>query len=229
MKRFVSIFMRNVFIILHSVCMVEHRAITVRCINVIDWLEISGVAMGVCYLYWEYKASPWLWVASIAMPAIYLDVYLKAGLYADFAISVYYIMASIYGLIVWLTHHKTAADSSNATGKVATVGIVRTPRNAILPLTGMAILITIVLGVLLSRFTDSNVPWADAATTALSIVALWMLARKYLEQWLVWCVVDVAYTVLYIYKGLWPTGLLYLAYATVSVFGYYKWRKMMME
>ena len=80
---------------------------------------------------------------------------------------------------------------------------------------------------ILSRFTDSTVPCADAFTTALSIVAMWMLARKFVEQWLVWIAADIACAVLYAYKGLWFTGGLYLAYAVVAVFGYHKWKHLM--
>lgn len=188
----------------------------------VNWLEISGTLMGLLYLYWEYKASPWLWLASIAMPAIYLGVYYSAGLYADFAISIYYIVASIYGLVVWLTHGDKSTEEYNSSS-----GIRHTPTSKILLLSLTAAALTIALGLLLSRFTDSTVPWGDALTTALSVVALWMLAKKYIEQWWVWCVADLAYTGLYFYKELWFTAVLYLLYAMVAVFGYYKWKKLM--
>lgn len=73
-----------------------------------DYLEIIGVIVGLVYLYWEYKASSWLWVASIVMPAIYIFVYHDAGFYADMGINIYYLVASVYGLAFWIlrrTHH----------------------------------------------------------------------------------------------------------------------------
>jgi len=76
-------------------------------------------------------------------------------------------------------------------------------------------------------FTDSNVPWWDSFTTALSVIALWMLAHKYVEQWLVWIVIDVACCGIYVYKGLYFTAFLYGFYAVVAIFGYLKWKKMM--
>ena len=72
-----------------------------------------------------------------------------------------------------------------------------------------------------------SVPWWDSFTTALSVIALWMLAHKYIEQWLVWIVVDVACCGIYIYKGLCFTAFLYGFYAVVAIFGYLKWKKMM--
>ncbi len=188
-----------------------------------NYLEIAGTLAGVVYLWLEYRASAWLWVASIVMPAIYLKVYYDAGLYADFGISVYYIVASVYGLVYWLRHR------DDEPGKEDSAGIIPTPRNRYLPILAAFTVIFVVIGLILSRLTDSTVPWADAFTTALSIVALWMLARKYVEQWLVWIAADVAMAILYAYKGLWLTGGLYLAYAVVAVAGYLKWKSMMNE
>lgn len=187
-----------------------------------NYLEILGTAIGVVYLYLEYRASAWLWAASIAMPAIYLAVYYEAGLYADFGISIYYILASLYGLVCWLGGIRRGGEEGNAP-----LAVTRTPSSFYLPLTAVFIAVFLLIGLILSRLTDSTVPWADAFTTALSIVAMWMLARKYVEQWLVWIATDVGCAALYVYKDLWFTGGLYLAYAVVAVFGYYKWKRLM--
>ena len=194
-------------------------------------LEIIGTAIGIIYLILEYRASTWLWVASIAMPAIYIEVFYRAGLYADLAINIYYILASIYGLGCWLLTRRKArisdeADRSDKSEKSDT-GITRTPARMWVPLAAVGVVIFLILGVALSRFTDSTVPWADAFTTALSIVAMWMLARKYVEQWIVWIVADVACSALYVYKDLYFTSALYLAYAVIAVLGYRKWVRLM--
>lgn len=184
-----------------------------------NYLEILGTAVGVVYLILEYRASAWLWAASIAMPAIYLAVYYEAGLYADFGISVYYILASVYGLVCWLR-----GGSHDEEGEFP---ITRTPRRIYVSLMAVFATIFVLIGYILIRYTDSTVPLADAFTTALSIVAMWMLARKYVEQWLVWIAADVACAVLYVYKGLWFTGGLYLVYAIIAVLGYRKWISLM--
>ena len=80
---------------------------------------------------------------------------------------------------------------------------------------------------LLINYTDSNVPWWDAFTTALSIIGMWMLARKYLEQWWVWIVVDVVCVGLYIYKDLHFTAGLYALNAIIAIFGWVNWKKLM--
>ena len=80
---------------------------------------------------------------------------------------------------------------------------------------------------ILLRYTDSTVAFGDSFTTAASIVALYMLARKYAEQWVVWIVIDVVCCWLYLSKGLYPTSILYGLYSRLAIFGYRKWLKLM--
>lgn len=80
---------------------------------------------------------------------------------------------------------------------------------------------------ILIEYTDSNVPWLDSFTTALSIVGMWMLARKYIEQWFAWILVDIVCCGLYIYKDLYFTSALYGLYSIIAIFGYFKWKKIM--
>jgi nicotinamide mononucleotide transporter pnuC len=86
-----------------------------------------------------------------------------------------------------------------------------------------------VLYLVLSRFTDSPVPWGDAFTTALSILAMWMLAQKYIEQWGVWMVINAVSAALYFWKGMTPTAVTYVVYTIVPIFGYMRWRRMMAD
>ena len=157
-----------------------------------DYLEIIGTLVGLLYLWFEYKASIWLWAAGIVMPALSLMVYYRFGLYADFGINIYYLLAGIYGWAMWL---------KGASGKKE-LPVIHTPIKQILPLTAIAVGLLLFIAWILIRFTDSTVPWLDSLTTALSIVAMWMLAYKHAEQWLVWIIVDVVSCGLYIYKGL---------------------------
>lgn len=181
--------------------------------------EIIGFIIGLVYLYLEYKASIYLWIASIIMPLVSLVVYYEAGLYADFGINIYYCVIAIYGWLVW----KYGDKKDN--GEQAELPIIHTPKSNILPLIGASIIIWYVIWWILVSVTDSSVPVADAFTTALSIVAYWMLARKHAEQWLVWIVVDAVCTVLYVYKGIPFYAVLYGFYTIIAWFGYKKWIK----
>ena len=142
-------------------------------------LQIVGVALGLWYLWLEYRANIWLWLVGLVMPMVNGVLYAMSGLYADMGMNIYYIIAGLYGWIVW---------SNQRPEKKVSIG--HTPRSYILPLLGATLAIWGLIWWVLVSFTDSTVPVLDSLTTALSIVATWMLAQKYVEQWLVWLVVD---------------------------------------
>lgn len=186
-------------------------------------IEILGVITGIIYLWLEYRASIYLWIAGIVMPAIYIFIYYDAGLYADFGINIYYLVIALYGWLAW----KTGFTVFGSKGPAKELRISHTPRNVWMKILLAYATAQIFITWLLISYTDSTVPYADSFTTALSIVGMWMLARKYIEQWWVWCVVDVASSALYIYKGLYLTAILYAVYAIIAIFGYLKWKELM--
>lgn len=181
-----------------------------------NWLEIVGTIIGFVYLWQEVKASIWLWLTGIIMPTIYTVVFYKSGLYADFGIQVYYIIAALYGFLFWTFGKKQEKP----------LPIVHTSARQGVILFLITVLIFIPIYLILTNFTDSTVPLYDSATTALSIVALWMLAKKHVEQWFVWIAVDAVSSALYFYKGIYFTAVLYAVYTVVAVYGYKKWNLM---
>lgn len=182
-------------------------------------LEIAGLAVGLAYLYFEYHANRLVWLMSVIMPMISLFIYYKKGIYADFAINIYYLAIAIYGYIAWTFGFKRK--------KSEPLPISHMPLRAYF--IGVAALVAIFsfLAWGLVNFTDSNVPYWDAFTTALSIVAMWMLARKYAEQWLAWFIVDAVCVGLYYYKGIYFYSALYTVYTVIALFGYRKWLRLM--
>ena len=180
-------------------------------------LQIVGVALGLLYLWLEYRANTWLWVVGAIMPCVHGLLYYRSGLYADCAMQLYYVLAGLYGLIAWLVGHKS---------KDKPLKIRCTPIYIAFSLVAIYGVLHILLYYLLVRFTDSTVPFWDSMTTAMSMVAMWMLSRKYIEQWLVWCVVDAITVGLYLYKGIPLTAGLYTLYTALAVVGYLRWRRM---
>lgn len=178
-------------------------------------LEILGLTIGLIYLWYEYHANSRVWIVSIIMPLISMWIYFRKGLYADFAINIYYVVIAIYGYLHWTLGSKTKT--------APTLPITRTPRPTLLLCTAASLILWGAIYLLLKNFTDSTVPIPDAFTTALSIVGLWMMARKYVEQWLYWMIVDAVCVVLYIYKGIPFYALLYAVYTIVAWFGYRQW------
>ncbi|MCR5076869.1 MAG: nicotinamide riboside transporter PnuC [Prevotella sp.] len=181
-------------------------------------LDIIGSIVGLVYIYQEYKASIWLWMTGIIMPVIYMFVYYEAGLYADFGMQIYYALAAIYGFLYWKYGRKKGTESRE-------IPITHYPRRFILPSLVIFLVLWGVLYIILSRFTNSTVPILDSFGNALSFIGLWALAKKYLEQWWIWIVVDLELSALYVYKGIPFTAGLYALYTVIAVMGYFKWKR----
>lgn len=189
-------------------------------------LQYFGLAVGLVYLYYEYYAKAQMWVVGIVMPLISMWVYFRKGLYADFGMNVYYFLMAVYGYLSWtgIIKHRRKTTTSSADKALA---ISHVPIRACFGTAAVTAVLWGAIYLFLHTATDSTVPVADAFTTALSITATWMLARKYIEQWLAWIAVDGVCVGLYIYKGIYPYALLYTVYTVVAVAGYMKWRRMM--
>ncbi len=185
-------------------------------------LQIVGVILGLLYLWLEYRANIYLWLVSIVMPMVHGVLYYQSGLYADMAMDIYYMLAAVYGWWVWRYGAARRKEGRE-------IPIVKTPGRMYLPLVVICGAVYALLAWVLIRFTDSTVPYVDAFTTALSVIGTWMLAHKYVEQWLVWVVVDVVTVGLYFYKDLPLTAGLYAVYSVIAVFGYFRWLRMMKE
>lgn len=182
-------------------------------------LEPLGFTVGLLYLWWEYHADPKVWLASVVMPMISMWIYYSKGLYADFGINIYYLLIAVYGFIAWTR----GTPGKKQQPRPITHASARVMAGA----AAATILLWVAIRWILVNFTDSIVPVADAFTTALSIVGLWMLARKYAEQWLAWLVVDIVCSGLYLYKGLNLYCILYAIYTVIAILGYRKWLRLM--
>lgn len=184
-------------------------------------LQIAGLAMGLLYLWWEYHANSRMWIVGAVMPMVSMWLYFRKGLYADFAINIYYLAMALYGYIAWTfgfaRRKKPPLPVRHARPVVSAASV------------GVLLVVWALLYLWLEYLTDSNVPVADAFTTAGSIVGTWMLARKYIEQWIYWIAVDTVCVVLYIYKQIPFYAVLYAVYTVVAVFGYFKWVRLARE
>lgn len=184
------------------------------------YLDIITTILGLLYIYLEYRAHIALWVVGIVMPALDVILYWQSDLYGDAGMAVYYTLAAIYGLLVWKFGSKSDDDTDTSTG------ITRMPQRLYLPSLGVMLAVWAVVYYILVTFTNSDVPMLDSLTNALSIVALWALARKYVEQWLLWIGVDIICCGLYAYKGIPFKSGLYGLYVIIAILGYYRWKKL---
>ena len=196
-------------------------------IHSLNFLDLAGFILGILYLVWEYKANPKMWIAELVMPLIMMWLFFKKGIYGDCAMNAYYFFIAIYGYIVWTRHRNPQGKGKENEKKRTARSISHIPMLQLLVCLGAFITFYCVIAFLLIVFTDSTVPYLDAFTTSLSIVAMWMLAQKYVEQWFAWILVDCVSCWLYFYKGLPWSGVRYGIYTAVAIFGYFNWLRLM--
>ena len=220
------------------------------------WLDIVTTVLGLAYILFEYKASVWMWVVGFFMQSLGIVLFYQKGLYADCGMEFYYLAMTMYGWWRWVKKTPTQTPTprsaegrlqgknpSRAGGESGQtspqqdytssppvregVGVGIFPRRLLLPVLAIFVVVWGLLFWWLATSTNSNVPLADSFTTALSIIGIWALARKYLEQWFVWIVVDAVSSVLYYYKDIPFKGSLYALYVVIAIMGYRKWKRMM--
>lgn len=180
------------------------------------WLDIVTTVLGLAYIIFEYRASVWMWLVGFMMQSLGIVLYYQKGLYADCGMEFYYLAMTVYGYWKWI-HGSTEKKE---------LPIRHFPKKMVLPWLGIIALVWLTIYLILSNFTNSTVPIADSFTTALSIIGIWALAHKYLEQWFIWIAVDVVTCGLYFYKEIPFKASLYALYVVIAVFGYFKWKKM---
>jgi nicotinamide mononucleotide transporter len=189
---------------------------------VLDWLldnkiELLGAILGVLYIVFSIRQNILTWPTGLLTSALYVAVFFQAKLYADMGLQVYYVLISVYGWYYWVKgkkdQEKVKVPVKRTTLKLWTVLIV------------VSIVLYLIILLILIKWTNSDVPYMDSLTTALSIVATWMLAKKYIEHWLIWIFVDLVSSGLYIYKELWPTVILFIIYTLLAYRGYIEWGK----
>lgn len=180
-----------------------------------NWIEILGVLFALLYVFYEIKEKAFMWVVALFSSSFYMVIFFNAKFYADMVMSGYYFLAAAYGIYKWTRKIDNRKE-------VVIRGLQTKEGIAYL---GALVALNFLIYYVLSRHTDSPIPFGDAFTSALSIVGTYMLIYKILEVWWVWVVVNLVSTSLYFYKGLELTPYLYIIYTILSVVGYFVWKR----
>jgi nicotinamide mononucleotide transporter len=177
--------------------------------------EATAVAFGILSVWLIARQRVWGWPVGLVNVVLFIVVFRDARLYAAMGLQVVYVVLLLYGWRAWAwggEHHQALAVS-------------RTPRRLVAPLLLAGAVGALALGTFLHRETDASLPFLDAILTAFSLVAQGMQARKWVENWLVWFVVDVVYVGMYLYKQLFLTAGLYAVFLGLAVMGWIEWRR----
>lgn len=179
-----------------------------------DWTEIAGFATGAVCVWLVVRRNIWNFPVGIANNLLFIWLFAQAGLYADAGLQVVYIVLAAMGWYWWL---RGGREHDGLEVRFTSPGMLAACVVAVIALTA-----AIQWG--LDRYTNSTVAGWDAVTTSLSLVAQFMLSRKWIENWWFWIAADLIYIPLYASKGLWITAALYAVFLAMCVAGLFQWR-----
>jgi len=174
--------------------------------------EFAAVALGVVYILLAIREHRACWIAGGIGTAIYAAVFLEAGLPLQAALQLVYVGMSAYGWFAW---RRAPADA---------VPVRAWPCSRHLAAAAAIAVATAISAPLVARYALAVAPVADSLGTWASLIATWLLARRIIDTWAWWIVIDAGLAVLFAQQGLWMTAALYLAYAFLAVAGWRSWR-----
>src|SRR3954465_15283544 len=178
-------------------------------------LEKIAVACGLANIYLTVRQNIWCWPVGVVMVSLYIYIFFGAKLYSDAGLNVFFLVMQFYGWYHWTRGGVEHSKSLAAVGRP-------TPAQWGGTAAGVAAG-TAVLGTVMRRYTDASLPYPDAFTTTLSVIAQFLLTRKALENWTLWIVADIVYIGVYTVKALYWTAGLYVVFLALCIQGYREW------
>jgi len=179
------------------------------------WIEIVATVFGLaCVILYMFR-NVWAWPTGLVQVVLYCYIFYEVKLYSDLILHLIYVVLQLYGWYHWLYG---GGGRDNLPVQVL-------ERRVLAVWVAVGLFGTALWGFLMARYTDAALPYPDAFTTVLSLIAQWLLARKVLESWLFWIVVDVAAIGIYYVKGLHFTTGLYAVFLVLATLGYLGWRR----
>ena len=180
------------------------------------WLEIVAVAISLAMVVCNIREIHWGWPLAIIASLMYFALFWKHRLYGDASLQIFFAVVAGWGWWQWLRGVRPDGSS---------LRVARLTRRGLAVAVGLCVLLWPMTGWFLKTYTDTDVPWWDAFPTAVSLVAQFLLGRKYLENWALWLVVDLVGVGLFAYKGLWLTVGLYAVFVLLCVAGWRSWKR----
>ena len=184
-----------------------------------DAVTWAATVTAIIYVLLALKESVWCWSFGIIGSGLAVGVYFSESLWYESLLNVFYVVLGIYGWIMW----------SNPDSEKPVLHISRIPSKQLLFSSAIAVGAGIIMGAVSAKYTENRFAYSDALLTSFSVIATWMTARKYIENWIFWIVIDGCSAVLYFVKGpsMYLFSLLFIFYTFMAVAGYFAWKKSM--
>ncbi len=197
--------------------MKEFIAIVSEQFLAITWIEWFGTIIGALCVYLAAKENILNWPFAILSVVAYIYIFYNAKLYGDTILQFYFLGTSIYGWYYWSYGKSSSLKSERPVSSLV--------KKDWLMIITIQLVFSVIIGVLLDKYTDTDVPFVDSFCTVMSFIAQYLMTRKKLENWLLWIFVDIIYIPLYIHKNLLATSVLYFVFLFIALQGYIEWKK----
>jgi nicotinamide mononucleotide transporter len=188
----------------------------IQSINLITNWEAVAMILAITYLLLAIKQSLWCWVAAFFSTLIYSIIFFDVSLLMDSALNVYYIVMAVYGWYSW----KYAGKLQEEELKVTSYGL-----NKNIQIISILTIISLILGYIMANYTSADFAYVDSFTTVFAVFTTYMLAKKVLENWIYWIVIDTISIYIYIQKGLNLTAVLFAIYTILAFIAYKNWKE----
>lgn len=173
------------------------------------------MAFGLAYVFLASRRSIWCWPVGIVSSVMGVALFISVKIYAEALLYTSYVIMGVYGWYKW-------KNSSHSSGEIT---VALAPLKMIVALAACGYAATWLVYLLLSTYTDAEMPLLDSYTTIFSIIATWLTAKRYLENWLYWICMNGITIYLYFQRGLPVFTTLSFIYALLSVYGYISWNR----
>lgn len=178
-------------------------------------LEITAVLLGIANIVLLIRRSIWNYPVAIVMVLLYFEIFREARLYSDMGLQVFFVVVNLWGWWAW----------ARAGGMGGPVAVERMRAGERIGWIAGVVVATALWGSAMAQWTNAAAPWWDAAVAMGSVAAQILLARRKIENWIGWIIVDVLAIGLYWSRGLEPTAGLYIVFLILSIVGFFEWRR----
>ena len=197
--------------------------------SLMTFWEAIAVMLALAYLILAMRTNIWCWSAAFISTAIYTVLFWNVSLLMESMLNIYYMGMAVYGYWLWLqvplSQQTKQQKNDQLNIETNQVNIISWAWTSHVLLIGMTLIVSMLVGYFMANYTSAAFPYIDAATTCFAVVTTYLVAKKVLENWLYWVVIDFVSIYLYFQKGLMLTSGLFVLYVAMAVGGYMMWRK----
>jgi nicotinamide mononucleotide transporter len=181
-----------------------------------SWAELVGAVLGIAMVVCNIRQIHWGWPLAFLSSVMYGFVFADSRLFAEAGLQVFFAFTALWGWWQWLRGTSAAGQALQPQGLSPSITI---------KLIAFSAVFIPAIALFLSKYTNSDVPWWDAVPTVLSLVATYLLGKKYTANWPLWIVVNVISIALFAMKSLWLTVGLYAVFAVMAAVGWRAWQQ----